>query len=103
MEEKRINEIYRKADTLLRENRMKQAIELISEEIDSLNNWELRTRFSEVQTAYRYMLEYMGKGMPDPDRKRLYGELVGKTFLLNDEIAASRLSEHTSSYYCDVR
>ena len=103
MEEKRINEIYRKADTLLRENRMKQAIELISEEIDSLNNWELRTRFSEVQTAYRYMLEYMGKGMPDPDRKRLYGELVGKTFLLNDEIAASRLSEHSMSVYCQMR
>ena len=103
MEEIRINEIERKANMLLRDKRLKQAIEIIGEEIETLNNWELRTRYAEIQTAYNYMLEYMEKGMPDPNRNKLHNELIGKTFLLNDEIAASRLAEHSISIYSQMR
>ena len=103
MEEKRINEIHRKAGMLLREKRLKQAIELIAEEMEHLGNWELRTRFSEASQVYRYMLEYMGKGIADPDRATLHSEIIGKMFLLNDEIAAARLSEHSTSVYCQMR
>lgn len=103
MEEKRINEIYQKADKLLREQRLKQALATMGEEIDALNNWELRTSYTEMQTAYNYMLEYMGKGMPDPDRSLLHSRLIGKAYLLNDEIAATRLSEQSMSVYCQMR
>ena len=68
MEEKRINEIQRKAGMLLRDKRLKQAIGLLSEEIDSLGNWDLRDRFIEIQRVYGYMLEYMGKGVADANR-----------------------------------
>ena len=103
MEEKRINEIQRKANILLREKRLKPALEKMGEEIDNLNSWELRTKYSEVTTAYNYMLEYMCKGMPDPNRTLLHSELIGKAYLLNDEIAISRLSEHSISVYCQMR
>lgn len=103
MEEKRIKEIQRKANMLLREKRLKPALEQMGEEIDTLNSWELRTRYSEVTTAYNYMLEYMCKGMPDPNRNLLHSELIGKAYLLNDEIALSRLSEHSISVYCQMR
>lgn len=103
MEEKRINEINRKVNLLLGDKRLKQAIELMGEEIESLSSWELRTRYTEMQTAYNYMLEYMGKGMPDPDRSRLHLELIGKAYLLNDEITYCRLAEHSLSVYCQMR
>ncbi|MBR2607199.1 MAG: hypothetical protein IKC70_04640 [Bacteroidaceae bacterium] len=103
MEEKRINEIQRKVNILLREKRLKPALERLGEEIDSLNSWELRTRYSEVTTAYNYMLEYMCKGMPDPNRALMHSELIGKAYLLNDEIAISRLAEHSISVYCQMR
>ncbi len=103
MEEKRIHEIQRKANMLLREKRLKPALEQMGEEIDNLNSWELRTRYSEVTTAYNYMLEYMCKGMPDPNRTLLHSELIGKAYLLNDEIALARLAEHSISVYCQMR
>ena len=103
MEEKRINEIQRKVNILLREKRLKPALERLGEEIDSLNSWELRTRYSEVTTAYNYMLEYMCKGMPDLNRALMHSELIGKAYLLNDEIAISRLAEHSISVYCQMR
>ena len=103
MEEKRINEIQRKVNMLLREKRLKPALDQMGEEIDTLNSWELRTRYSEVTTAYNYMLEYMCKGMPDPNRALMHSELIGKAYLLNDEITLSRLSEHSLSVYCQMR
>ena len=103
MEEKRIKEIERKVNILLREKRLKPALEQMGEEIDFLNSWELRTRYSEVTTAYNYMLEYMCKGMPDPNRALMHSELIGKAYLLNDEIAISRLAEHSLSVYCQMR
>ncbi len=103
MEEKRINEIHRKAGILLREKRLKQAIVLIAEEIESLGNWELCTRFHKLRQVYEYMLEYMCKGVADPNRAALHSEIIGELFLLNDEIAAARLSEHSISVYCQMR
>ena len=103
MEEKRITEIQNKVVALLGEMRLKEAIEVLGTEIDTLQDWELRTRFNEMQTAYRYMLEYLCKGMPDPDRERLHSELTGKCYMLNDLIAVARLSEQSMKVYCQMR
>ena len=78
MDEKRITDIQREVITLLNESKLKKAIDTLAEGIDELQDWELRTRYNELQTAYRYMLEYLRMGMPDPDRERLNGELMGK-------------------------
>ena len=103
MEEKQITEIQRKVATLLDEKRLKQAIDTLSGGIDQLQDWELRTRFTEMQTAYSYMLDYMRQGMPDPDRERLHAELIGRCYIINDQIAVARLTEHSTKVYCQMR
>lgn len=99
MDDKQIKDIQEKVATLLDNNRLKQAIDLLGTDIESLQDWDLRTRYNEMHTAYRYMLEYMRKGMPDPDRERLYNELVGRCYIINDLVAASRESEHSTKVY----
>ena len=103
MDEKRITDIQHKVTTLLDDNRLKQAIDTLSDGIDSLQDWELHTRFTEMQTAYRYMLDYMRQGMPDPDRERLHAELIGRCYIINDQIAVARLTEHSTKVYCQMR
>ena len=103
MDEKRITDIQREVITLLNDNKLKKAIDTLAEGIDELQDWELRTRYNELQTAYRYMLEYLRMGMPDPDRERLHGELIGKCYVINDQIAVARLSEHSTKVYCQMR
>ena len=103
MEEKQITEIQRKVTTLLNEKRLKQAIDTLAGSIDQLQDWELRTRFTEMQTAYTYMLDYMRQGMPDPDRERLHAELIGRCYIINDQIAVARLTEHSTKVYCQMR
>ncbi len=103
MEEKRIKDIQSKVNSLLEEEKLKQAIDRLGEGIDELQDWELRMQHTEMQTAYGYMLEYLGKGMPDPDRERLHGELMGKCYILNDQIAVARMSEQSTKVYCQMR
>ena len=103
MEERQITDIQSKVTTLLDEKRLKQAIDTLADGIDQLQDWELRTRFTEMQTAYRYMLDYMRQGMPDPDRERLHAELIGRCYIINDQIAVARLTEHSTKVYCQMR
>ena len=99
MDDKQIKDIQEKTIAFLNTNRLKQAIDTLATDIDSLQDWDLRTRYNELQTAYRYMLEYMRMGMQDPDRERLYNELVGRCYIINDLIATSRESEHSTKVY----
>ena len=103
MDEKHIENIQQNVIALLGENRLKQAIAALEENVEGLQDWELRSRFTEMQTAYGFMLEYLGKGMPDPDRERLHGELIGRCYILNDQIAVARLSESSSKVYFQMR
>lgn len=99
MDDKQIREIQEKVASFLDANRLKQAIDTLGADIESLQDWDLKTRYNELQTAYKYMLEYMRMGMQDPDRERLYDELVGRCYIINDLIAVSRESEHSTKVY----
>ncbi|MBR5475336.1 MAG: tetratricopeptide repeat protein [Bacteroidaceae bacterium] len=103
MDEQRIIEIKRKVATLLHEEKLKQALNLLGEELDGLSDWDLRSSFADIETAYSYMLEYFSKGMPDPDRERLYNELLGRCFIINDAIALSRRAEKLFDIYSQHR
>ena len=99
MDDKQIKKIQEDVTAFLDANRLKQAIDTLGTEIDSLQDWDIRTRYNELQTAYSYMLEYMRMNMQDPDRERLYDELVGRCYMINDLISASRESEHSTKVY----
>lgn len=103
MDEKQITEIRNKVTSYLNKERLKQAIDTLGKEIDNLQDWDLRTRHNEMQTAYKYMLEYLRMGMPDPDREKLHDELVARCYMLNDLIYISRLTEHSSKAYFLMR
>lgn len=80
-------EIHEEINTLLTEGCLKQAIDNLSIIITTDTDWELYSRFDKVRNAYNYMLEYLRTDMPDPNREKLYQDLVGQCFILNDEIA----------------
>ena len=79
------NDIHSHIESLLDKHQLKQAIDKLAEVITEDGDWNLYTKFSEVRNAYGYMLEYMRKGMPDPDREKLYKELLGKCYIMNDK------------------
>lgn len=103
MDEKRIREIQEKVTSLLDGTRLKQAIDTLNEGIDELQDWELRSQLNDMLTSYRFLLEYMSKGMPDPGREALHTDLIGRCYIINDLIAVSRMSEHSTKVYFQMR
>lgn len=103
MDEKRIKEIQEKVTALLDDTRLKQAIDTLNEGIDELQDWELRSWLNDMHTSYKFLLEYMSKGMPDPSRETLHTDLIGRCYIINDLIAVSRMSEHSTKVYFQMR
>ncbi len=103
MDELHTNKRRKKIISLLHEERLRQALNLINEGLEELNDWELHSIYAEINTAYGYMLEYFSKGMPDPNREQLYSELIGRCFILNDIVALSLNAEKSFDIYSQYR
>ena len=58
MNEKTINEQYAYIRTLLEEKRLKEALMQLESLLWQCPDWDLRTRLEQLQTSYKYMLEY---------------------------------------------
>lgn len=97
MEEKRCEEIRKKVNTQLATRRLKEAIDTLSADIEELQEWALRTRFTQMKSSYEYLLEYFRNGTPDPGRERMHNSLIGECFMLNDQIAIARKAYYKNS------
>ena len=103
MEKERIAEINRLVMSYIDKGRLKEAIDTLKEDIEELQDWSLRTRFTQMETSYNYMLEYLREGTPDPTREAMYRSLTGECVLLNDLIAVARHTEHSTTVYYQNR
>ena len=103
MNEKTINEQYAYIRTLLEEKRLKEALMQLESLLWQCPDWDLRTRLEQLQTSYKYMLEYMKQGANDPDRWNLYQKMVADTWGIADQSRLLILDNASSRYYHEVR
>lgn len=80
-------ETYKKIIESLTTGHLKQALNTLATIITPDSEWELHSRFNQIQSAYNYMLEYLRTDKPDPNRENLYKELIGQALIICDETA----------------
>lgn len=99
-----IKEYHANIEKLIEQRQLKQAIDALALFIKEVPEWDLHSLFDETQTAYRYMLQYFGKGVNDPQREQLYAELIRKTLVTNERLMRARLELFSSEvYYSTMR
>ena len=103
MNEKTINEQYTYIRSLLEEKRLKEALMQLESLLWQCPDWDLRTRLEQLQTSYKYMLEYMRQGANDPERWNVYRKLVADTWEIADRSRLLMLDNASSRYYHEVR
>ena len=103
MNEKTINEQYTYIRSLLEEKRLKEALMQLESLLWQCPDWDLRTRLEQLQTSYKYMLEYMRQGANDPERWNIYRKLVADTWEIADRSRLLMLDNASSRYYHEVR
>lgn len=103
MNEKTINEQYAYIRTLLEDQRLKEALMQLESLLWQCPDWNLRTQLEQLQTSYKYMLDYMRQGVNDPERWNVYRKLLADTWSIADQSRLLMLDNASSRYYHEVR
>ena len=88
-------EIYR----LLAKKQIKKVFELLSELSSVLQDWTVNEKLNELETSYKYMLQYMFEGIEDPEREQVYRNLISSLFTLTDKVTELLLEKESSGFY----
>ncbi len=89
------HEIY----NLLAERRLKEAFGKLSAWVTELQEWQCHDKLTELETSYRYMIQYMLDGADDPERKSIYDHLVLSAYQLTDQISDSLAATSSPTQY----
>ncbi len=98
-----INKEQREIYNLLAERRLKEAFGKLTGWVAELQDWQSHDKLTEMETSYRYMIQYMLDGADDPERKRIYDHLVLSAYKLTDRISDSLMAISSPSQYYSWR
>ena len=99
MNEQAIQEQYQHIVTLLKQQRLKEAQSQLEAFLWNSGDWTLRNRLEQAQTSYQYMLQYMRQGIDDPERQKLYRQILTETWEVADQARLSLLDGVSTHYY----
>ena len=99
MNEQAIQEQYQHIVSLLEQKRLKEAQIQLEAFLWNCNDWTLRNRLEQAKVSYQYMLQYMRQGVNDPERQKLYRQLLAETWELAEQARISLLDEVSTHYY----
>ena len=99
MNEQAIQEQYQHIVSLLEQKRLKEAQIQLEAFLWNCNDWTLRNRLEQAKVSYQYMLQYMRQGVNDPERQKLYRQLLAETREFAEQARISLLDEVSTHYY----
>ena len=103
MNEQAIQEQYQHIVALLKQQRLKEAQSQLEAFLWNSGDWPLRNRLEQAQTSYQYMLQYMRQGIDDPERQKLYRQILTETWEVADQARLSLLDGVSTHYYHSLR
>lgn len=99
MDEQTIKEQHKSIINLLKARRLKEAQFQLDAMLNTCGDWTLCNRLEQVKTSYNYMLQYMEQGINDPERNKLYIQLLAETWEIADQAQLILLDEVMTGYY----
>ncbi len=103
MKPKQIAEKQTQIYKLLSERRLKEAFALLRELAVESNSWQCSEQLNQLETSYRYMIQYMLDGFHDPERTSIYNQLVLSAYSLVDTLADALMELEASTLYYSRR
>lgn len=94
---------YQQISDLVEKQRLKEALTQLESYLWLLPNWELKSRFEQLNTSYSYMLQYMRQGIADPERNKLYRQLCRNTLEIAAQVHLLLLDKESGDYFHECR
>ncbi|MCK5821567.1 MAG: tetratricopeptide repeat protein [Bacteroidales bacterium] len=89
---------YQRISDLLSVNRLKEAMDELHPMVVDTGLGEYMGEKDELNTTYKYMLQYTVEGVQDPERQKVYQKLVARIYRLTDRVKEALLTRDSVSY-----
>ncbi len=89
-----IHGTYKTTLSMLSNGNIKNAFDNINLLCRELNSASYKQNLDNMQTNYRYLLQYFLDGTPDPERKSVYNKLIAKLFIITSQMRDELLTRN---------
>jgi len=96
-----IENFHRETSEMIEQKALKSAIDELYGWFANSPDWDAEEQLKQWETTYKYMLLYFSQSKPDPDREKMYNNLISKLYLLVDSIADKALLKESPAYFFD--
>ncbi len=104
MTQQEINNIKDKVTGYLRAGRLRDAFKLIRNTTEGAMLWEIGDSVGRIEQNYAYMLRYLTDGAADPERDKMYADIVNETYRWLDVLTRRlRQPEQPTLYFNTLR
>lgn len=88
-----ISNLYRETCSLVTKDRLKDAMQRLGKLMEGLNIADFTLQYENLDQTYRMLLEYTFRGVPDPQRDRIYNSLKISILELADRVHQKALEK----------
>ncbi|MDL2322564.1 hypothetical protein LJC52_01090 [Bacteroidales bacterium OttesenSCG-928-A17] len=100
MTKNEIQSYSRQIQGFLGQKQLKSAFEVLTLLLADLQNYQLKEQVFELEDHYKMMLNYLIKGIQDPQQEKVYQDLVRSVYQLSDQtFSLIKLQNSTSLFY----
>lgn len=83
---------------LLRQKSIKEAFDILKTMIAESGQGDLSNMLEQLETTYKFMLQYTIEGINDPERQSIYMKLIADTYSLLDKTVATLKERYSSDW-----
>ncbi|MDR0232122.1 MAG: hypothetical protein LBI82_08395 [Dysgonamonadaceae bacterium] len=85
----------------LEQRKLKDVFDSLSLLLSNLQNWQLKEQLNELEQTYKAMLSYVSEGIEDPQRNKVYQNLIRSAYGLSDHVLSQLQVIDSPGYYYD--
>ena len=93
-----VHNTYKQVLSYLSQGRLKNAFEKTENLNTELQSILHRESLQNMQTSYKYMLQYFIDGKNDPERKSIYNKLIARLFVLVSQLREELLTRDSNNF-----
>ncbi|MDO5395159.1 MAG: tetratricopeptide repeat protein [Bacteroidales bacterium] len=99
MEKNKIEKVTSRAAGYISRGRLRDAIAVLRELSEKGMQWEISDGLDRIEKNYAYMLRYLTDGVKDPDRDKIYADLVCEILMASDMLARRLMMPDCATLY----
>ncbi len=99
MQPQEVTSLHKIINKHLYSNELKDAFDNLKVLIQQAQDWDFNQRLNDLETSYRFMLQYLADDISDPERMVVYRNLLASTYELTDDSSYSILSRISNNFF----